>query len=85
MAKKIIKEKRKGRQLEGAAKLSSQIDVLVSNTSTAMEILNSDDSSSKHDSVNSTVAAAITVINRMVAKNNMEKRECFVVFCTYSD
>ncbi|RHN48759.1 hypothetical protein MtrunA17_Chr7g0267191 [Medicago truncatula] len=73
VAKKIVKEKRKGRQSGGATKLSNQIDALISNTSTAVELLNSDDSSGKHDNANSTVAAAITVINRMVVENNLEK------------
>lgn len=87
VAKKIVKEKRKGRQSGGAAKLSSQIDALVSNTSTAVEILNSDDSSGKHDNANSTVAAAITVINRMVAENNLEKGSalwCFALTLRYT-
>lgn len=73
VAKTIVKEKRKGRQSGGAAKLSSQIDALVSSFSIAVEILNSDDSSGKHGSANSTVASAFTVINRMVAESNLEK------------
>ncbi|KAJ1385595.1 Myb/SANT-like DNA-binding domain protein [Sesbania bispinosa] len=58
--------KRKWRQSGGAAKLSSQIDTLVSNSSKALEIMHSKGSVSKDNGAGSTVVAAMTIINRMV-------------------
>ncbi|PNY16990.1 hypothetical protein L195_g013723 [Trifolium pratense] len=73
VANKTVREKRKRRQSGGAAKLSNQIDALVSNSIIAVDILHSDDSSDKNGSANSTIAAAVTVINRMVAESFLKK------------
>ncbi|KAJ1417878.1 Myb/SANT-like DNA-binding domain protein [Sesbania bispinosa] len=66
MSNNPAKVKHKMRQSGGAAKLRCQIDTLVSNSSKALEIMHSEGSVSKDNGASSTVAAAMTVINRMV-------------------
>lgn len=70
---KPIKGKRKRRQSKEEAKLMSQIEALVSISNRALEILLSDGSVSKHGSAGSTIAEAMTVINRMVTKCYLEE------------
>lgn len=82
MTNQPIKGKRKRRQSEEEAKLIGQIETLVSYSNRALEILQSYGSVSKHGNASSTIAAAMTVINRMPTECDLEKGTelwCFTV------
>ncbi|KAJ1440764.1 Myb/SANT-like domain [Sesbania bispinosa] len=58
---------------QGGAKLSTQIDALVSSSKTALDIMRSDDSVSKNANAKSSIVATIEVINRMVTGCDLKK------------
>ncbi|KAJ1397184.1 hypothetical protein SESBI_31998 [Sesbania bispinosa] len=68
-----IQGKRKRRQSGRAVNLSRQIDILVSNSSKALEILRSQGNVSKDSGTSFTVKKAVTVINRMVNECVLEE------------
>lgn len=70
---KLTKGKRKRRQSGGATKLSGQIDTMISQSTKVFEWMQAGDNVSKRDSSSSTIAAAMTVINRMVNAGLLEK------------
>ncbi|XP_019158198.1 PREDICTED: uncharacterized protein LOC109154913, partial [Ipomoea nil] len=65
--------KRKRRQSGGAAKLSNQLESLISNSNRALDILQSDSTMNTQSSTSFSLAAAISVVNRMVSDGIMEK------------
>nr|GMC64304.1 Myb/SANT-like DNA-binding domain protein [Ipomoea batatas] len=66
--------KRKGRQSGGAAILSNQLDSLISNSNRALDILISDITVNTQSSTSVSVAAAISVVNRMLTDVADQKR-----------
>nr|GLL46437.1 uncharacterized protein LOC109154913 [Ipomoea trifida] len=58
--------KRKRRQSGGAAQLSSQLDSLISNSNRALDVLIGDNTVNTQSTTTVSLAAAISVINRMV-------------------
>nr|GMD42757.1 Myb/SANT-like DNA-binding domain protein [Ipomoea batatas] len=65
--------KRKRRQSGGAAQLSSQLDSLISNSNRALDVLIGDSTVNTQSTTTVSLAAAISVINRMVTDGIMEK------------
>ncbi|XP_058767542.1 L10-interacting MYB domain-containing protein-like [Vicia villosa] len=69
-----VLEKHKYRvKLKGAAKLGCQIETLISQSHKALEIMQFDDDTSKQVNGSSTIATAMSIINRMVMEGVLEK------------
>nr|GMC63051.1 Myb/SANT-like DNA-binding domain protein [Ipomoea batatas] len=70
---------RKGRQSGGAAILSNQLDSLISNSNRALHILISDSTMNTQSRTSVSVAAAISVVNRMLIDDDGEDSSVFTI------
>lgn len=82
MTNKPIKGNRKRKRSGGATKLGGQIETLISQSNLALEIMQSGGFKSKQVNGSSTIATAMTVINRMVTKGLLEKGSELWCFAT---